>query len=118
MHQANIGPHSRCAIMPAAEPYLSVPLLHVPMRIRLSRLHPVNTLQASSASSCLQTGALLAQRLRPAGDRALQHALTARQHPVRMKVVLELSAACTKYVHVHVESWHACWTLSRRLRRS
>ena len=45
MHQANIGPHS--AIMPAAEPCLSVRLVHVSMRTRRSRLHPVNTLQAS-----------------------------------------------------------------------
>ena len=111
-------PGPRSAIMPAEEPHLSVRLLHAPMRTRLSRLHPVNTLQASSASSYLQTWALPAQRLRPAGDRALQHALTARHHPSRMKVVLELSAACTKYAHVHVEGWRACWTLSRRLRRS
>ena len=79
MHQASIGPHS--AIMPAVEPYQSVRLVHVSMRNRLSRLHPVKTLQASSAFSYLQTGTLLAQRLRTPRDRALQHALTAHNTP-------------------------------------
>ena len=118
MHYPNLGPHS--AIMHAAEPepYLSVGLAHVSMRTRLSRMHPVNTLQASSATSYFQTGALLAQRLRTAGHRALQHALSERQHPSRLKVILELSAACTKYAHARVEGWRACWTLSRRLHRS
>ena len=74
MHQAGLGPHSD--IMPAAEPHLSVRFVHVSMRSPISCMHPVELSQASSASSYLQTGALLAQRLRKAGDRALQHALT------------------------------------------
>ena len=115
MHQANFGPHS---VFTPAEPWLSVHFLQMSIGTRLSPLHPVNTLQASSALSYVQTTALLTQRLRTAGDRALQHALTERQHPSGMKLFLDLSAACTMCAHVHVEGWRACWTSLRRLRQS